>query len=90
MTSPKIWSMTQPASWSCETVAVTSATLHPWSKASHNPEGTTEARLKHQRKEDKAICGWFKKRHRKDLDADEIEAIVSAAKIPNKLHKDIA
>ena len=39
---------------------------------------------------EKAICSRFKKRHRKDLNPDEIEAIVSAAKIPNKLHKDIA
>ena len=36
------------------------------------------------------MCRKFKKRHRKDLTPDEIEAIVAASKIPHRLHKDIA
>ena len=36
------------------------------------------------------MCRKYKKRHRKDLTPEEIEAIVAAAKVPNKLHKDIA
>ena len=35
------------------------------------------------------MCRKYKKRHRKDLTPEEIEAIVAAAKVPNKLHKDI-
>ena len=36
------------------------------------------------------MCRKYKKRHRKDLTPDEIEAIVAAAKVPHRLHKDIA
>ena len=36
------------------------------------------------------MCRKFKKRHRKDLNPDDIEAIVAAAKVPHRLHKDIA
>ena len=36
------------------------------------------------------MCRKFKKRHRKDLTPDEIEAIVAASKEPHRLHKDIA
>ena len=50
----------------------------------------TEGNLKLQSIKDKALCGRFKKRHRKDLTPDEIEAIVAATKIPHRIHKDIA
>ena len=36
------------------------------------------------------MCHKFKKRNRKDLTPEEIEAIVAAAKVPHRLHKDIA
>ena len=39
---------------------------------------------------EKAMCRKYKKRHRKDLTTDEIEAIVEATKVPHRLHKDIA
>ena len=36
------------------------------------------------------MCRKYKKRHRKDLSPEEIEAIVAASKVPIRLHKDIA
>ena len=53
-------------------------------------EGLSEATLKQRVKKDKALCCRYKKRHRKDLTADEVEAIVAATKEPYRLHKDIA
>ena len=32
----------------------------------------------------------YKKRHRKDLTADEVEALVAATKQPFRLHRDVA
>ena len=60
------------------------------SKKQHNAEGETEGSLKRQSKKDKAQYRKYKKRHRKDLSPEEIEAIVTAAKVPHRLHKDIA
>ena len=61
-----------------------------YSKKHHNPEGQTENDLRIEASKEKAMCRKYKKRHRKDLTPEEIEAIVAAAKVPNKLHKDIA
>ena len=36
------------------------------------------------------MCRKYKKRHRKDLSPEDIEAIIAAAKVPHRLHKDIA
>ena len=55
-----------------------------------NIEGRTEADLKEQSKQDKAPGRKYKKRHRKDLTAEEIEAIVAATREPFRLHKDVA
>ena len=63
---------------------------HKWSKKQHNAEGLTEGSLNIQSKKDKAMCRKYKKRHRKDLTPEEIEAIVAAANVPFRLHKDIA
>ena len=45
--------------------------------------------MKQQREHERAPCNKYKKRHRKDLTPDDIEAIVAASKIPHRLHKDI-
>ena len=55
-----------------------------------NIEGRTEADLKEQSKQDKAPGYKYKKRHRKDLTAEVIEAIVAATREPFRLHKDVA
>ena len=60
------------------------------SKPNQNVEGLTEAQLRHQTLLDKGVCCKFKKRHRKDLTYEEITSILSAAKEPHKLQKDVA
>ena len=60
------------------------------SKAEHNVEGVPEAELKKWRVADKAQCGKYKKRQRKDLTPEEIDAIIKATSEPFALHKDIA
>ena len=39
---------------------------------------------------EKTNCERYKKRHRKDLSADEIEKILAATKEPYRLHRDVA
>ena len=56
------------------------------SKPCHNLEQRTEAELKQQRLMERAPCRKYKKRLLKDLSAQEIEAIVAAAKQPDRLH----
>ena len=60
------------------------------SKPSHNIEGRTEKDLSKQRAAEKMSISKFKKRHRKDLSAAEIEAIVAASNEPFLMQKDIA
>ena len=51
----------------------------------HNLEERSEEDLKKQNFLDKAPCKKYKKRNRKDLTADEIDAIVAATKQPYRL-----
>ena len=60
------------------------------SKPDHNQEGRSEAEIKRQSRQDLVPCHKFKKRHRKELNAREIEEIVAAAKQPFQYHKDVA
>ena len=56
----------------------------------HNPEGETEERLKQERVRDRVWSSKLKKRRRKDLTIEEVEAIVAAAKEPYMHHKDVS
>ena len=56
----------------------------------HNAEGETEEKLKQQRVRDRVWSSKLKKRRRKDLSIEEVEAIVAAAEEPFKHHKDIS
>ena len=60
------------------------------SKPSHNIEGVSEKELRLRRQQDSRAGRKFKKRHRKDLTADEIEEIIAASKEPYRIHADIA
>ena len=60
------------------------------SKPANNIEGRSERDLQQQRRMDKALCSHYKRRHRKDLTAAEIEKIVAAADKPFTMHKDVA
>jgi len=60
------------------------------SKPSHNLEGQTEEDLKQQTRRDQVWKRKYKKRHRKDLTIEELEAIVAATRQPHRLHVDIA
>ena len=46
--------------------------------------------MKQQGRLEKAICTNYKKRHRKNLNAGEIERILTACNQPYKMHKDVA
>ena len=60
------------------------------SRPSHNAAHMTEKKLKEQADEERRICRRLKKRRRRDLSPDEIDAIVEATKQPYKLQKDVA
>ena len=63
---------------------------HKLSKAAHNEEGMPESKLKQLRVADKVWTCKLKKRHRKDLSVEEIQAIVRESEEPFRYHKDIA
>ena len=63
---------------------------HKKSSWHHNLEERSEGDLKRQTFLDKAPCKYYKKRHRKDLTADEVDAIVAAAGQPYRLQRDVA
>ena len=50
----------------------------------------SEKELKKRCNLDRAIGQKFKKRHRKDLTADEIQAVINATKKPFHFYKDVA
>lgn len=52
------------------------------SKPEHNAEGRTERDLREQAHQEKGASSKLKKRHRKNLSAQEIEAIVAATREP--------
>lgn len=52
------------------------------SKPSNNIEGRAESDLRKQAQMDQVHCKKYKKRHRKDLTASEIERIIEATKQP--------
>ena len=60
------------------------------SKPEHNAEGKSEQSLQKQTYQDRVWGSKFKKRHRKDLSLEEVEAIVAATKQPYCHHKDVA
>ena len=60
------------------------------SKPSHNMEGRTEKELHQQAHYEKGPNNKLKKRQRRDLEPDEIEAIVAATKKPFHRYKDVA
>ena len=60
------------------------------SKPTDNAEGLKEKDLRRRRDQDTVASCKYKKRHRKDLTAEEIEQIVEATKVPFRLYKDIA
>ena len=60
------------------------------SKPTSNIEGRTESDLRQQAQSDRVCCRRYKKRHRKDLTADEIEKILEATKQPFMMHRDVA
>ena len=70
--------------------AVRSRWGHKLSKPDHNQEGETEGSLKQQRVKDQVWTSKIKKRHRKDLTIEEMEAIVAATHLPFRHHKDVA
>ena len=60
------------------------------SKPSHNVEGLSEKELRRRHRFEKPV-GWaYKKRHRKELSAEEVAAIVSATRKPYHLYDDVA
>ena len=61
-----------------------------YSKRSHNAQGLLEKDLKKIRDKEKAKCRKFKKRHRKDLDPEEVEEIVAMVNQPYCLLKDVS
>ena len=60
------------------------------SKPDHNGEGVTEGKLKLMRDKDRVWTCKLKKRHRKDLSIEEIEAIAADSRKSYVYHKDIA
>lgn len=59
-------------------------------KPEHKPEGLSEKDLRTEFKKDQVWHPKFKKRHRKDLSTEELEAIIEATKSPYRLQKDVA
>ena len=60
------------------------------SKPAHNLEGVSEKELKQMRDADRVWACQLKKRHRKDLSVEEVQAIVAQSKLPFRHHKDVA
>ena len=52
------------------------------SRPSHNVEGLPEKELRRRHRLETPVRWAYKKRHRKDLSADEVEEIVAASKEP--------
>ena len=63
---------------------------HKKSTAAHNVERRTEKDLKQQGDRDKGMGTKLRKRHRRELSADEIADIVAATRKPYHKIKDVA